>query len=80
MYHNIDNFVKAPSAALRFILSPSDLRALHLELFTLLSVSGSFVISTEGGNLGFSYSYKTSHGACRTFERTAHLTLYPFLV
>jgi hypothetical protein len=43
----IDNFVKSSSAALRFILShcgvrqvrliPSDLRALHLELFTLLS-------------------------------------------
>jgi hypothetical protein len=42
-----DNFVKSSSAALRFILShcgvrqvrliPLDLRALHLELFTLLS-------------------------------------------
>jgi len=44
----VDNFVKSPSAALRFILShcgvrqvrliPSDSRALHLELFTLLSI------------------------------------------
>jgi hypothetical protein len=43
-----DNFVKSPSAALRFFLShcgvqhvrliSSDVRALHLELFTLLSV------------------------------------------
>jgi len=48
VFVNYDNFAKSPSAALRFILShcgvrqvrliPSDLRALHMELFTLLSV------------------------------------------
>jgi hypothetical protein len=38
---NFDGFVKSPSAALRFIfhhadvLSPQDLRVLHLELFTV---------------------------------------------
>jgi hypothetical protein len=33
---NSDGFVKSPSAALRFII-PQDLRALHLELFTVPS-------------------------------------------